>query len=116
MNEFEEIGSSISGQRFYGYHIMYHRNDFTFANNSEYRHYAMTTMTHEYTHIVQAANLFTKNEEDRPDGDRRRIGWGPIFFSEGTAVYYAEFIQRKLRQNGTPVENAPNVDSQGGSL
>ena len=95
---------------------MHHRNDFSFANNSDYRHYAMTTMTHEYTHIVQAANLFTKNEEDRPDGGRRRIGWGPIFFSEGTAVYYAEFIQRKLRQNGTPVENAPNVDSQGGSL
>ena len=116
LNEFEEIGSSISGQRFYGYHIMYHRNDFTFANNSDYRNYAMTTMTHEYTHIVQAANLFTKNEEDRPDGDRRRIGWGPIFFSEGTAVYYAEFIQRKLRQNGTPVENAPNVDNQGRSL
>ena len=116
LNEFEEIGSSISGQRFYGYHIMYHRNDFTFANNSDYRNYAMTTMTHEYTHIVQAANLFTKNEEDRPDGDRRRIGWGPIFFSEGTAVYYAEFIQRKLRQNGTPVENAPNVNNQGRSL
>ena len=116
LNEFEEIGSSISGQRYYGYHIMYHRNDFTFANNSDYRNYAMTTMTHEYTHIVQLANLFTKEEEDRPDGIRKRVDWGPIFFSEGTAVYYAEFIQRKLRQNGTPVENAPNVDSQGGSL
>ncbi|MDB4291128.1 InlB B-repeat-containing protein [Cyclobacteriaceae bacterium] len=113
---FENIGSSINGKRELGYHLMHHRNDFSFANNSDYRHYAMTTMTHEYTHIVQAANLFTKNEEDRPDGGRRRIGWGPIFFSEGTAVYYAEFIQRKLRQNGTPVENAPNVDSQGGSL
>ena len=113
---FENIGSSINGKRELGYHLMHHRNDFTFADNSDYRHYAMTTMTHEYTHIVQSANLFTKNEEDRPDGDRRRIGWGPIFFSEGTAVYYAEFIQRKLRQNGTPVENAPNVDSQGGSL
>ena len=113
---FENIGSSINGKRELGYHLMHHRNDFTFANNSDYRHYAMTTMTHEYTHIVQSANLFTKNYEDRPDGGRRRIGWGPIFFSEGTAVYYAEFIQRKLRQNGTPVENAPNVDSQGGSL
>ena len=116
LNEFEEIGSSISGQRFYGYHIMYHRNDFTFSNNSDYTHYAMTTITHEYTHIVQAANLFTKEEEDRPDDIRKRIGWGPIFFSEGTAVYYAEFIQRKLRQNGTPVENSPNVDNQGGGL
>jgi len=116
LNEFEEIGSSISGQRFYGYHIMYHRNDFTFADNSDYRHYAMTTLTHEYTHIVQAANLFTKNEEDRPDGDRRRIGWGPIFFSEGTAVYYAEYIPRKLRSDNVVVENNPSVDNQDKSL
>ena len=116
LNEFEEIGSSISGQRFYGYHIMYHRNDFTFADNSDYRHYAMTTLTHEYTHIVQAANLFTKNEEDRPDGDKRRIGWGPIFFSEGTAVYYAEYIPRKLRSDNVVVENNPSVDNQGKSL
>ncbi len=116
LNEFEDIGSSISGQRFFGYHIMYHRYDFTFANNSGYRHNAMTVMAHEYTHIVQAANLFTKEEEVRPDGDTKRIGWGPIFFSEGSAVYYAEFIQRKLRQNGISVENSPNVDGQGGSL
>ena len=116
LNEFEEIGSSISGQRFYGYHIMYHRNDFTFADNSDYRHYAMTTLTHEYTHIVQAANLFTKDEEDRPDEDRRRIGWGPIFFSEGTAVYYAEYIPRKLRSDNVVVENNPSVDNQGKSL
>ena len=71
---FENIGSSINGKRELGYHLMHHRNDFSFANNSDYRHYAMTTMTHEYTHIVQAANLFTKNEEDRPDGERKRIG------------------------------------------
>ena len=116
LNEFEDIGSSISGQRFFGYHIMYHRYDFTFANNSSYRHNAMTVMAHEYTHIVQAANLFTKEEEGRPDGDTRRIGWGPIFFSEGSAVYYAEFIQRKLRQNGISVENSPSVDGQGGGL
>ena len=116
LNEFEDIGSSINGQRFFGYHIMYHRYDFTFANNSAYRHNAMTVMAHEYTHIVQAANLFTMEEEARPDGDTRRIGWGPIFFSEGSAVYYAEFIQRKLRQNGISVENSPNVDGQGGSL
>ena len=116
LNEFEEIGDSITGQRFYGYHIMYHYNGFTFANDSDYRHYAMNTMTHEYTHIVQAANLFNKNEEDRPDGERKRVGWGPIFFSEGSAVYYAEFIQRKLRQNGTSVENNPYLNSQGGDL
>tara|TARA_B100001094_G_scaffold245679_1_gene242198 strand:+ start:340 stop:2043 length:1704 start_codon:yes stop_codon:yes gene_type:complete len=116
LNEFEDIGSSINGQRFFGYHIMYHRYDFTFANNSDYRHNAMTVMAHEYTHIVQAANLFTKEEEIRPDDDTRRIGWGPIFFSEGSAVYYAEFIQRKLRQNGISVENPPNVDGQGDSL
>jgi hypothetical protein len=116
LNEFEEIGSSITGQRTFGYHIMYHRNDFTFANNSEFRHYAFTTMAHEYTHIVQSANLFTKEEEDRPDGDRRRVGWGPIFFSEGSAVYYAEYIMRKLRLDGVSVENSPNVDMQGDDL
>ena len=116
LNEFEEIGGAIMGQRSYGYHIMYHRYDFTFSNNSEFRHSAITGMIHEYTHIVQAANLFTKEEEDRPDGDRRRIGWGPIFFSEGTADYYQEYIQRKLRSIGISVENSPDVDGQGSNL
>ena len=35
---FENIGSSINGERELGYHLMHHKNDFTFANNSEYRH------------------------------------------------------------------------------
>ena len=116
LKEFEEINSSITGQRFFGYHIMYHHNHFTFSNNSEYIHYDMTVMTHEYVHIVQGANLFTKLEEFRPDGETDRVGWGPIFFSEGSAVYYAEYIQRKLRRNGISVENSPIINSQGGSL
>lgn len=116
LNEFEEIGGSIVGQRFYGYHLMYHRYDFTFSNNSEFKHSAITGMIHEYTHIVQAANLFTKNEEDRPDGIRKRVDWGPIFFSEGAADYYQEYIQRKLRSIGISVENSPNVDGQGSNL
>ena len=113
---FEDIGSSINGKRELGYHLMHHRNDFTFSDNSLYRHYAMTTMTHEYTHIVQAANLFTKEYEDRPDGKRKRVNWGPIFFSEGTAVYYAEYIPRRLRSDNVVVENNPSVDHQGKSL
>ena len=72
--------------------------------------------TDEEETITPTFQTLEPEEEDRPDGDRRRIGWGPIFFSEGTADYYQEYIQRKLRSIGISVENSPDVDGQGSNL
>ena len=102
INDFNTSPVGLYGRRGDGYHLVLWKIDL----NPEW-YFPVDTTVHEYTHIVQSANLFTKDEEDRPDGDRRRIGWGPIFFSEGTAVYYAEYIPRILANQGKTIDWPP---------
>ena len=98
INDFNTSPTGLFGRRGDGYHLVLWKIDL----NPEW-YFPVDTTVHEYTHIVQAANLFNKNEEDRPDGERKRVGWGPIFFSEGSAVYYGEYVYRKLRSEGVNV-------------
>ena len=102
INDFNTSPVGLYGRRGDGYHLVLWKIDL----NPEW-YFPVDITVHEYTHIVQSANLFTKDEEDRPDGDRRRIGWGPIFFSEGTAVYYAEYIPRLLANQGKTIDWPP---------
>ncbi len=60
---------------------------------------SMDTVAHEYTHLVQSALLFNKESFCEPD-NCYRVGWGPTFFAEGSAVYYGEYIPRKLLYDG----------------
>jgi hypothetical protein len=60
---------------------------------------SMDTVAHEYTHVVQSALLFNKESFCEPD-NCYRVGWGPTFFAEGSAVYYGEYIPRKLLYDG----------------
>jgi hypothetical protein len=63
---------------------------------------SIDTVTHEYTHVVQSALLFNKEFFCVPDNCYRE-GWGPTFFVEGSAVYYGEYIPRKMIFDGHKV-------------
>lgn len=111
-------GSGINGHRDGGFHIMYHRNDWDWANgiNSNYRHWNIQTLTHEYFHIVHLANLFDHEEYENLCGNTKPIEIGTTFWLEGSAVFYAEYLQRKLRSQGLTIDNPPTVDWQGENL
>ena len=86
MNEFEFIQySGINGHRNGGYHIFYHRNDWDRENgiNSNYRHWNIQTLTHEYFHIVHMANIFNHEDEENIFGQYKPIESGGTFQIEG---------------------------------
>ena len=102
--------AGLNGARHFGYHLLMISEGILkggvnapISQVMDQPNLSSDTVTHEYVHVVQAANLFNKNEEDRPDGERKRVGWGPIFFSEGSAVYYGEYVYRKLRSEGVNI-------------
>ena len=111
-------GSGINGFRDGGFHIMYHRNDWDWGDgiNSDYRHWNIQTLTHEYFHIVHLANLFDHEDYENLCGNYKPTEIGSTFWLEGSAVFYAEYLQRKLRSQGATIDNPPTVDSQGENL
>ena len=103
--------AGVNGDRNFGFHLVMFSGKLLRGgnDNEDYlknnKHLTIDTVTHEYTHVVQSANLFNEEiDNNRPDGENKRVGWGPIFFVEGSAVYYAEYIPRKLIQNGENIE------------
>ena len=119
LNVFEAIQySGINGHRNGGFHIMYHRNDWDWGNgiNSNYRHWNIQTLTHEYFHIFHMANIFNHVAYENLCGQEKPIESGGTFWIEGSAVFYAEYLQRKLRSQGATIDNPPIVDWQGESF
>ncbi|MGC6421690.1 MAG: InlB B-repeat-containing protein [Flavobacteriaceae bacterium] len=119
LNEFEFVQySGINGHRSGGFHIMYHRNDWNWGDglNLNYRHWNIQTLTHEYFHIVHLANIFNHEEQENLCGNYKPIESGGTFWIEGAAVFYAEYLQRKLRRDGMTIDNPPTVDWQGQNL
>ena len=119
LNEFESVQwSGINGRRNAGLHLFYHRNDWDWGDgiNSDYRHWNIQTLTHEYFHIVHLANLFDHESYENLCGNSKPIEIGSTFWLEGSAVFYAEYLQRKLRSQGATIDNPPTVDGQGENL
>ena len=119
LNEFDSFQSSgVNGHRNSGYHIMYHRNDWDWQDglNSNYKHWNIIPLTHEYFHIVHRANFFNHEGKENLCGQYKENDSGGTFWLEGSAVFYEQYFFRKLRAEGISIDNVPNVDWQGDSL
>ena len=122
LNNFEQVqykGSGINGHRNGGFHIMYHRNGWDWEDglNSNYKHWNIVTLTHEYFHIAHLANIFDHEpRKENPCGSFKSNNSGGMFWLEGSAVFYEQYLFRKLRAEGISIDNVPSVDSQGRSL
>ncbi len=55
---------------------------------------------HEYYHILQAQNVFSKIEIVDETGNTVRPEFGPTAFTEGSANYISEYLIRKLANEG----------------
>lgn len=55
---------------------------------------------HEYYHMAQAQNVFSRVQITDETGNTRRPEYGPIAFSEGSANYMSEYLIRKLSRDG----------------
>ena len=119
LNEFDSFQSSgVNGHRNSGYHIMYHRNDWDWEDglNSNYKHWNIIPLTHEYFHIVHRANFFNHEGKENLCGQYKENDSGGTFWLEGSAVFYEQYFFRKLRAEGISIDNVANVDWQGDSL
>jgi len=67
----------------------------------EMDHVFIDTVVHEYTHAVQHS---LNNNPLVPELGNKPVGWGSPFFTEGAAVYYGEYIPRKLNNQGLNIE------------
>ena len=101
--------AGLNGAREYGFHLLTVSEGILDGGVSappelvvDNPNLSIDTVTHEYTHVVQSALLFNKEFFCVPDNCYRE-GWGPIFFVEGSAVYYGEYIPRKMIFDGHKV-------------
>ena len=67
----------------------------------EMEHFNIETVVHEYTHAVQHS---LNNNPLVPELGNKPVGWGSPFFTEGAAVYYGEYIPRKLNNQGLNID------------
>ena len=70
----------------------------------EMDHVFIDTVVHEYTHAVQHS---LNNNPLIPELGNTPVGYGSPFFTEGAAVYYGEYIPRKLNNQGLNIEWQP---------
>jgi hypothetical protein len=104
-NYFSELSNStdagIYGDRDNGFHLMLVAPKLIECENEEFDCFTLVAF-HEYTHIVQGANnsALRYDLETAPNGIDYQKNSGPVFFKEGSAQYYGEYIPRKLNYDG----------------
>ena len=104
-NYFSELSNStnagIYGDRDNGFHLMLVAPRLIECENEDFDCFTFVAF-HEYTHIVQGANnsALRYDLETAPNGINYQKNSGPVFFKEGSAQYYGEYIPRKLNYDG----------------
>jgi len=104
-NYFSELSNStnagIYGDRDNGFHLMLVAPRLIECENKDFDCFVFTAF-HEYTHIVQGSNnsALRYDLETAPNGEDYQKNSGPVFFKEGSAQYYGEYIPRKLNYDG----------------
>ena len=92
----------LSGHRQWGFHHLLHSLPFQYDENEFNIPKEDNTIVvlHEYFHVVNSANVFSKDFITDEVGNSVRPDYGPASMSEGSANYLSNYTIRKLINEG----------------
>ena len=97
-----QMNAGLNGHRQWGFHFLNHSMPFQYDENEFNIPKEDNTIVvlHEYFHVVNSANVFSKDFITDETGNSVRPAYGPTAMSEGSANYLSNYLIRKLINNG----------------
>ena len=97
-----QMNASLNGLRQYGFHYLVHSMPFQYLENEFNIPKEDNTLVvlHEYFHVVNSANVFSKDFITDETGNSVRPAYGPTAMAEGSASYLSDYLIRKLINDG----------------
>jgi hypothetical protein len=96
------MNAGLNGAREWGIHFLNHSLPFQYEENEFFipKEDNSITVLHEYFHVVNSANVFSKVFVEDEVGNSVRPDFGPAAMVEGSADYLSNYTIRKLINEG----------------
>ena len=96
------MNAGLNGAREWGIHFLNHSLPFQYEENEFFipKEDNSITVLHEYFHVVNSANVFSKVYVEDEVGNSVRPDFGPAAMVEGSADYLSNYTIRKLINEG----------------